>query len=254
MEALYYIYIYTLAGVIGAVLGSFMNCFAWRIAHGESVVKGRSHCAVCGHELAAGDLIPIASYLILKGRCRYCGEKISFRYVGAEIALALAFIPALWIKGLSVGALELCVLSCILLGLSLVDLEIYIIPDRFIIAGIIWWAVLIPFRGDIVYELIRSLVGGLIIGGAMLLLSWIFLKVTKKEGLGGGDIKLLFMTGLFLGPVRSLLSLIIACIVGILFSAFAKKRKIPFGPAISVAVYISMLIGQYAVDWYLGLF
>ena len=74
MEALYYIYIYTLAGIIGAVLGSFMNCFAWRIAHGESVVKGRSHCAVCGHELAAGDLIPIASYLILKGRCRYCGE------------------------------------------------------------------------------------------------------------------------------------------------------------------------------------
>ncbi|NLD20520.1 MAG: prepilin peptidase [Clostridiales bacterium] len=227
---------------------------AWRIVHSENVMKGRSHCAVCGHQLATSDLIPIVSYLALRGKCRYCGEKISPRYVVVEIMLALAFILALWQLGITVEALELCVLSCILLALSLVDLEIYQIPNRFIIAGIVWWAVLIPFRGSVTYSLLSGLVGGVAIGGVMLLLTFVFDKITGKEGLGGGDIKLFFMTGLFLGPLTGLLNLIIACIVGIGFSLFMKKKKIPFGPAISMAVYISMLAGPGVVEWYLSLF
>lgn len=253
MEVIYDIYIYALAGILGAVFGSFINCFAWRIANGEKVTKGRSHCPVCGHELGALDLIPIISYIALKGKCRFCGARISPRYIAAEAALAFVFILALWRFGLTVETLELCVLSCILLALSLVDLEKYVIPDRFIIAGIIWWAVLLPFRPYIIGSLISGLAGGVIIGGGILLLSFVFDKITGKEGMGGGDIKLFFMTGLFLGPLKGLLSLMIACVIGLVFAAFAKNRKIPFGPSISLAVYITMLTGQVAVNWYLSL-
>ncbi|MDD7254218.1 MAG: prepilin peptidase, partial [Firmicutes bacterium] len=85
-------YVIVLAVVLGAVFGSFLNCMAWRMVHHESVLKGRSHCASCGHPLKAADLVPVFSYLFLKGKCRYCGEKISPRYMAAELVSA-----ALWL-------------------------------------------------------------------------------------------------------------------------------------------------------------
>ena len=99
-----------------------------------------------------------------------------------------------------------------------------------------------------------SLLGGLALGGGLLVLSLIFDKVTGKEGLGGGDIKLFFMAGLYLGPAVGLFSLIIACFTGILFVILLHQEKIPFGPAISLASFIGLLWGNQAVDWYLGLF
>ena len=252
------VYILTVAAVLGAVFGSFINCMAWRIAHGEKISGGRSHCAVCGHTLGALDLIPVFSYLFLWGRCRYCGEKISFRYPATELALALAFMLCAWHFDLTWTALEAMGLACILLGLSLVDLEIYEIPDRFILAGILWWGIwtLQSYLSGQAQEgaLIRSLLGGLALGGGLLVLSLIFDKVTGKEGLGGGDIKLFFMVGLYLGPAVGLFSLIIACFTGILFVILLHQEKIPFGPAISLASFIGLLWGNQAVDWYLGLF
>lgn len=102
-------------------------------------------------------------------------------------------------------------------------------------------------------QLEKGLIGAFVIAGAMLLLAVIFDKVTGKESLGGGDVKLFFMTGLYLGPWIGLFNLIVACIIGIIFVVVMKQRKIPFGPAISIAVFISILVGNNVISWYLSL-
>jgi len=249
------VYILVIAGVLGAVFGSFLNCMAWRIAHNESVLKGRSHCPSCGHILGPLDLIPIFSWLFLKGKCRYCGEKISARYFAVEVMMAAAFVLIVARYDVSFEALRYLVLICILLTLSLVDLELYIIPDGTIIAGIVWWLATVPLMAEPWTEQLKSgLIAAFGVAAAMLILSILFDKITGKESLGGGDVKLFFMTGLYLGPWVTLFNLILACVVGIIFVIAMKQKKIPFGPAISAAVFVSLLAGSDVTGWYLSLF
>ncbi|MGI6088775.1 MAG: prepilin peptidase [Bilifractor porci] len=249
-----YVYVDILAFVLGTVFGSFINCMAWRIVHGESVLKGRSHCAVCGHVLKAADLVPVISYLVCRGKCRYCGEKISPRYPLTELLTGAAFLGAELRFPLSFQAVRVMVLSCILLGLSLVDLDSYEIPDRFPAAGILWWAATVPFMDKPwTLQLKEGLTGAAVIAGGLLLLSLLFDKITGKESLGGGDIKLLFMLDLYLGPWVGLFHLILACLTGLLFVAVRRQKKIPFGPAISLAGYFCLLFGDAFLQWYLGL-
>ena len=249
-------YMFVLSAVLGAVFGSFFNCMAWRIAHGESVWKGRSHCAVCGHTLHGRDLVPVFSYLLLKGKCRYCGEKISPRYMGVELFTASVFVSLVFRYDVSWQFLRCVVLACILLTLALVDLEIYEIPDRFLLAGILWWAVTLPCFGkeNIMGRIGKGILGGFVIAGALLLLTLVFDKVTGKEGLGGGDIKLFFVTGLYLGLAGNLLNLLVSCVTGLLFVVVWKRDKIPFGPAIALSTWFCLLFGDMIVQWYFGLF
>ena len=249
-------YMFVLSAVMGAVFGSFFNCMAWRIAHGESVWKGRSHCAVCGHTLHGRDLVPVFSYLFLKGKCRYCGEKISPRYMGVELLTAAVFVSLVFRYDVSWQFLRCVVLACILLTLALVDLEIYEIPDRFLLAGILWWAVTLPCFGkeNIMGRIGKGILGGFVIAAALLLLTLVFDKATGKEGLGGGDIKLFFVTGLYLGLAGNLLNLLVSCFTGLLFAAVWKKKKIPFGPAIALSTWFCLLFGDAIVQWYFGLF
>ena len=268
------IYLGILFFVFGTVFGSFLNCMAWRIAHHESVLKGRSHCAVCGHTLGAADLVPVFSYLFLKGRCRYCKEKISPRYMAAEVVCGAGFVLSFLRFGLSLCTLQAVVLFCVLLALSLVDFEIYEIPDRFIAAGIIWYLVsswmagrrlnllgmTVRFleKGEMLTawewgtNLLAGLIGGFAIGGGMLFLSLLFDHLLQKESMGGGDIKLFFMTSLYLGLLQGLFSLILSCIVGLVIAALMRKQKVPFGPAISLAAFLSLLYGESFVNWYLS--
>lgn len=179
------------------------------------------------------------------------------RYMLTELLMAVAFISVVLRYDVSFLSLRYLVLLCILLGLSLVDLECYEIPDGFILTGIAWWIAtlfLVNAEQSIVEQLKQGLFGGICIGGGMLLLSLLFDKIMKKESLGGGDIKLFFMVGLYLGAGVSLLNLIMSCVIGILFAFGLKSKKIPFGPAISTATWISLLIGQNVVNWYIGLF
>ncbi|MCF0146112.1 MAG: prepilin peptidase, partial [Eubacterium sp.] len=214
----------------------------------------RSHCAVCGHPLKAADLIPIVSYLVLKGKCRYCGDKISPRYMLSELLLAGLYLVMILRFGLTFEALRAIVLVSVLFTLSLVDLEIYEIPNGFILFGIIWWAVCLPLMGEpIPDQLVKGLIGGGVIAGAVLLVSLIFDKLLGKESMGGGDIKLFFMTGLYLGIGVSLFNLILSCILGLVFVAVLKSKKIPFGPAISAGTVISLLVGGGFMNWYTGL-
>ena len=248
-------YLLLVSAIFGSVFGSFINCMAWRIVNKESIVKGRSHCTTCGHVLGVLDLIPIFSYLFSKGKCRYCKESYSPRYMITEVILAVVFMLFAYHYDVSVETLRYMLLSCILLGLSLVDLDSYEIPNRFIIAGIVLWAVTIPFmETSIKGQVTTGLLGGICIGGGILLLSLFMDMVLKKESMGGGDIKLFFMLGLYLGPALGLLHLIISCFVGIFFVVILRKNKIPFGPAISIGAIITLLWGNEFMTWYLGLF
>lgn len=174
--------------------------------------------------------------------------------MATEIAMALGFIAIVIRFDVTFTALRYLVLLCILMALSLVDLEKYEIPDRFIIAGIVWWAVTIPLMDiSIKTQLKDGLIGAFAIAGSMLVLSLIFDRVTGKESLGGGDIKLLFMTGLYLELFAGLFSLIAACVIGIIFVLVLKQNRIPFGPAISLATILGALFGSNIVNWYISI-
>lgn len=248
------VYFAVVSFILGSVFGSFINCFAWRITHHESILKGRSHCAVCGHTLGALDLVPIFSWLFLKGKCRYCGEKISPRYMLTELFLGTAFLLCFLVVGFSWETLRLMALSVALLGLSLVDLEIQEIPNGFIIYGIALWAVTLPLLPEPIKALWQGLLSGFLIGGGILLISLIMDKVLKKESLGGGDVKLLFMVSLYMSPLAALFNMVLACVLGLLFVAALKREKIPFGPSISLASFVTILVGEKFAAWYLGLF
>lgn len=321
------LYILILAFLFGAVFGSYIDCVAWRLVHHERVARGRSHCDVCGHALGAGDLIPIISYLRSGGRCRYCGAKFSAESTWVELALGLGFAAIVYKFDVSFVALRYLGLLVILMGLSLVDQKTLLIPDRFHVAGILWWLLTLPliactqgrgltealsitgarlplanapglqdglgrimlaaadsaatagtslvtsasavvtnaagaavvFTGHIPFTqwLLTDLKWGLIsafgVGLLMLLISLVFDKLTGKESLGGGDIKLLFMTGLYMRPGVTLFNLMLSCFVGLFIALGLKKDKIPFGPSISIAVFLSILFGSEFVAWYTGL-
>ena len=112
------VYILTVTALLGLVFGSFCNAWAWRIAHGESIVHGRSHCAVCGHPLSARDLVPLLSWLFLRGKCRYCGAPISVRYPAVELISALYYLSIVLRFGLSADALRLLILGSLLLKIG----------------------------------------------------------------------------------------------------------------------------------------
>ena len=255
MELLFTIYILTIAALFGAIFGSFINCMAYRMVHGESVTKGRSHCPHCYHTLGVFDLMPIVSYIFLRGRCRYCKEKIKIRYVMTELLLALFFVCVTWQYGISVLTIRYMVLACLLLTLSCIDIETYMIPNKCILMGILWWAVTVPFmKGEIREQLKSGAVGAFAIAGFILLLVLLMDWILKKESMGGGDIKLYFMVGLYLGEAKGVLNLILSCFLGLLFALLWKKERFPFGPAISIATCITVLWGDYIVTWYLSLF
>lgn len=240
------VYCVVLAFILGSVFGSFLNCVSDRIIAHEKWWTGRSKCDACGHELGILDLFPVFSYLFLKGKCRYCGTKLSSTYMFSELGLGILFVVMVLVRGtLDLTLLKDLGLVTCLYGLSLSDLKSYEIPDGFILTSIIWWLL---FGFDP-----KSLAAGFVIAGSVLLLSLLMDKILKKESMGGGDIKLFFVVGLYLGLYGSLFNLILACLFGLLLVVILKKNKIPFGPAIAMATYISLLYGSQFVNWYMSI-
>ena len=222
-----------------------------RIAEGTDWKKGRSVCDACGHTLSPRDLIPVISWILNRGKCRRCGAKIPRICILSEVLLGSYFILCVLRYGISADAFRCMALSGILLGLSVVDLRIYEIPDGFILAGFILWILTVPAAAlPWKEEVMQGMLGGVLSGGGMGLTAFLFERIRKEESLGGGDIKLFFMTGLFLKPAGALTALLPACLFGLCFTAVLKQEKIPFGPAISIAVCITMLYGSVIAAWY----
>lgn len=249
------IYVSFFLFILGTILGSFINCVASRIVDGRDWIRGKSICETCKHELGPLDLIPVFSYIFLKGKCRYCGTKISPRYMLTELFLGICFVWCfLTRKTLDFTLVRDLALIVILLGLSLVDLDSFIIPDGFIIAGIINWLISVFFVSDKLEYIRSGLIGAFVISGTILGASLIMDKVLQKESLGGGDVKLLFMLGLYTGAFKGFFLLFVSCVIGLLFVILLKKDRIPFGPSISMAAFLILLYGQRFLEWYLNLF
>lgn len=252
----YYTAFLTLWGFLGLAAGSFLNVCIYRIPRGESISFPPSHCPGCKKNIKPYDLIPVISYLILKGKCRHCGEKISNRYPVVELLTGVCFL-VLFIKfGLSFTLAKYLFLSLILIAVTFIDLEHYIIPNELVIAGLIGGTVLHPLAGDL--TLLSSLYGILSTTGFLLFIYIISPVIFKQEGLGGGDIKLSLVMGLFLGWPLSLLAVFLACClagtVGIGLVAFKKKSgkdPIPFGPFLAMGTFIGFMWGKDLINWYL---
>ncbi|MBQ4381254.1 MAG: prepilin peptidase [Oscillospiraceae bacterium] len=248
------IYFSVLAFLFGTVMGSFLNCMAYRIAHGQDWTKGRSHCPDCGHPLGFLDLFPIFSWLFLGGKCRYCGKKISPRYPLTELFFGLVTLACLLRFDLTVLCLRNFIFICCLFTLSLVDLESYIIPNGCLVVAAVAWAVTEPFLFEGWPDLGLHIFAAVLYGGGIMAVSLIMDRVLKKESLGGGDVKLFAVVGLYFGLIGGLFAMIIACVLGLVISLAARRNKIPFGPAIAAACLVMVFFGQGLVSWYTGLF
>lgn len=243
--------------LLGSAVGSFLNVVIYRLPRRESIIFPPSHCPSCGHRLLSKDLIPILSYVLLRGKCRYCGTKISPRYILVELISGLYFALVFYFFGFSFFTFKSLIFFSLLLPVFFIDLEHMIIPDIISIPGIFIGLILSLFNGN----LKQSIFGSVFYGGVLLFIYVSALLILKEEGMGQGDIKLGFMIGSFLGFKLSILSLFLSYFIGGLFSIalMGIKRKdlktaIPFGPFLIFSAFISMFWGEMILNFYFSFF
>ena len=252
------IYLVALFAILGLVMGSALNCLALRIARGEKWSgNSRSACPSCGHTLTAADLVPLFSWLLLRGKCRHCGSPVSKRYPLTEATLALIYVALLFKFGFTMQLITPVIFASCLFCLSLVDFDTQIIPDRFHVIPIIARFTELLLCGGL-RGLLTGITPGLIIAGSVLVISLVMDKILKKDTMGGGDIKLLFVIGCFLSLPECLLMVMLACLIGLCMASILMRvdteTAFPFGPALSIAAIVTMLVGSPIVSWYLSLF
>lgn len=250
------IYIYVVAMTFGMCMGSFLNCCAYRYCHDLSIFKGRSKCDYCDHVLGPLDLIPIFSYLFSGGKCRYCGAKLNIRYLVSEVISGLAYVLVIKRFGLTIETIKYIILVSLMLLASFADLEDFVIPEICIVLGIINRIVFIFLSNNFQSELLNSIIGALCITVPLIILVIVMEKILKKDAMGGGDIKLVFMLGSYLSFAEGLFSMLVASFVGILFAVISNKKdeQFPFGPSLCLGYFISILYGSSIISWYLSLF
>lgn len=257
-----------LVTIIGLVIGSFLNVCIYRIPRNESIVFPSSHCPACGHDLTFPDLIPIISYIFLRGRCRSCSCRISARYPLVELLTGIIFLILYLRYGYSLTFMFSAIMMAAMIVVFFIDLDHLIIPNKMvifasIIAGLM--AVYNFFTPLAVYGdggWWNPLLGALIGSGSLLLVALLGSLLFKTdEAMGGGDIKIMLPVGLFLGWRLTLLTLFLAIIsaglVGIILLALNKtsrKSSIPFGPFIVLAFLIASMWGYQIIHWYLGIY
>lgn len=227
--------------VLGSVFGSFYNVLGLRIPKNESIIFPNSHCPKCNKELKWYELIPIFSFLMLKGKCSNCKEKISLLYPLNELFCGILFMISYYSFGFSLELIISLTLSSLLVLVIASDLTYMIIPDRFtIVVSLI--IVLVKLVSVGVFDTLVSIGYGILSFGLMFFIMKVGSFIFKKECLGGGDIKLMFVVGLVLDPLLSLLVIVIASFIALPPSLFAyfknKESMIPFGPFIVLGLLI----------------
>lgn len=263
-----------LAFLAGLLIGSFLNVCVFRLPRDLSVVQPRSFCPGCEKTIAWYDNIPVVSYLILRARCRHCGDRIPLRYPLVELATGLAFaICAAAFGGFTPMAAKFAIFSAILIALIATDLEERILPDEFTLGGMgvgIVFAAFVPmdpgiarlFLGSYLGPAGRSIgeaiLGAAASGGLIWLMAWLYERIRHREGMGLGDVKMIGMIGAFLGLPSALLTLILASLLGAvggLIFIFATRKKastyeLPFGSFLGVAALALAAYGRLAIAWY----
>ena len=232
--------------VFGTVLGSFYNVVGYRLPKGQSLIKPSSHCPNCNHKLKAYELIPIFSFLLLGRKCSNCKQKISWFYSSFEFITGVLFVLSYLKFGFSVEFFIGIILSSILVIVIISDYQTMTIPDEVLVAGLILFIPLLFIKNGF-NGLLFNLLDGVICFGAMLLLKLFGDIVFKKESMGGGDIKLMFLFGLILGYQMGLMSVVLAAFialpVSLIILLLKKDHEIPFGPFLSIACLIIYFTG-----------
>jgi leader peptidase (prepilin peptidase) / N-methyltransferase len=261
-----------LIGLLGLVVGSFINAVVWRLhlrmersrpkqGKSESIVSGRSMCPSCRHQLSAVDLVPVISWLWLKGKCRYCGKPISMQYPAVELLTAVVFALAVLMRpSTPIGWVELVfwlAMVVMLLILAVYDLRWYLLPDVVMAPAMVLALVRLGVLASLGTDLqivAYYLVAAVVAGGSFYLVAFI----SDGRWMGGGDIKLAFLMGLVLGPANTAVAMLLAfnsaAIIGITLIAMKVKSRqdyIPFGPFLTASTILAWLLGGGVVQWYL---
>ena len=242
--------------IAGAVTGSFSDCMAWRSVRGGGF-WGRSACGLCGHRLGFTDLIPLAGYIVRRGRCRYCGGRIPLRHFLTELLCAFIFTFCYLRLGIGIDLIRVLVLTSLLLPAALVDIDTKTVPNIYFILLFLIWICLVPFEPDKKTYLTGAALGGLLIPLIIWGISAVMSRLLGRMSLGGGDIKLLFSTGLYLGLGRSLVNIVLMCVIGLAYGIFSRDRddgSFAFVPAIAAATLICHVFGGSLLALYFGLF
>jgi leader peptidase (prepilin peptidase)/N-methyltransferase len=247
---------YLIAFIVGAMLGSFLNVCIHRVPAGESVAHPPSHCPKCGVPISYRDNIPLVSYALLRGRCRACGGAISARYPAVEALTGVMLVVLLYRFGLSPALGVYTALVAALIVVSFIDLDEQIIPDVISLPGIVLGLVVSALgQGPRLFD---SIIGVLVGGGILYAVAVGYRVLTGREGMGGGDIKLLAMIGAFLGWRGVLVTLIIGSFTGAVvgISLIVARRTqsripIPFGPFLALGAVCALVFGDQLIAWYL---
>jgi leader peptidase (prepilin peptidase) / N-methyltransferase len=256
---------------IGACFGLFLNVCISRWPDGLSVVRPRSRCPNCGHQITAIENIPIFSWLFLRGRCRGCRNPISFQYPLVEIIIGLVWMLSYLHYGLTFTAARVAMLITVLIGIAITDMKRYLIPDGFTVFGIIWVMVTAivslfigdgePFAGA--YD---ALLGACVGAGAIAIAGWLGEVALKKEAMGFGDVTLMAMVGAAVGPNRALITIFLGALIGaVVFLAivypisYMRARRarsefdpplVPFGVFLAPAAVVALLWGDRLITAY----
>lgn len=252
-----------LVAAFGLVVGSFLSVVVSRLHAGQDFVKGRSACPHCGHELQPLDLVPLASWLLLRGRCRYCKVRIPLQDPLVELLTAVVFVAAYLalqphdlVSTVRFG-LWLYVLGSLIV-LAVYDLRWYLLPDKVLLPLILPAAALDSLSAASAHSIgpiYRPALAGLLFGGIFYLIA----VLSKGKGMGGGDIKLAFVMGLLLGVKKTALAMLVAfnlaAVVSLVLIGLRLRRRkdpIPFGPFLILGTLIAFLYGDAIINWYIS--
>lgn len=253
-----------LAAVVGLLFGSFLNVCISRLPAGQSIVTPRSHCPHCKRPIRSIDNVPVLSFLLLRGRCRDCHQRISLQYPLVEIALAALFTACVLHTGLQWQTLLDAALIFLLLGLAVMDAQTFLLPDAFTLGGLsVAFAakVFLASPGLHMHAALLTARDAFAAALVLLLIRWLYQAVRKQEGMGLGDVKLLAMMAAFLGLPLALLACFLAVVAGaaaaivlLLRHRVHANQMIPFGSFLAVAGITVIFIGQPLLAWYLRFF
>lgn len=245
-----YLILYICVFLVGIVMGSFLNVCIYRYPKKESLLKG-SHCMECGYHLRWYDLIPLFSFLILRGRCRKCHAKLSLQYPIVEGMNGALYVIVFLANGFNAMSVIYCLLTSALIVLSIIDFRQYIIPDKvnivILVLGIIATIVDRPQWKEHVI--------GFFSVSVILLIIYL---VTVGRGIGGGDVKLMAVAGLVIGWKACIVAFIVGCIAGSIIHVIRMKvsganHRLALGPYLSMGIWFAMLFSEPIIEWYLRL-
>ena len=239
-----------LAGALGAAVGSFLNVVVHRVPAGESIVSPGSKCPGCDTPLALYDNVPVLSWLVLRGRCRHCGQRISARYPLLEALTAALFAAVVLVRGADADLAAELPFVAVLIAVSAVDLEHRILPNRILLPAAVWGlGVAVALRLD---ELPELLIAG---GGAFA--AMLVVALIQPGGMGMGDVKLAGVIGLYLGLAvlgALLIAFLAGAVVGVAIVArrgmSARKEGVPFGPFLALGALVGVLAGDELIELY----